>query len=218
MAAAVAGGDRKNKARGASYKLAWQRAGTGRAKELQGTAPAGQAVGQSEPTGGRPLRPSEASRPLALHTQTYTYVFSRLQHHAHRTQLQRTFCEGLHGAPPAEPNAAFYSELDERLRLQHTTLAAVHTKSVEESLAAAGWQAAEAGGAEAVPGSGPVVGADTVSMRNAVNSSLSQQLEFFTACMAEYCGEACACSCPGCECSCRTSQRALRGLLAAYGR
>ncbi len=29
-----------------------------------------------------------------------------------RTQLQRTFCEGLHGAPPAEPNTAFYTELD----------------------------------------------------------------------------------------------------------
>ncbi|KAG2430178.1 hypothetical protein HXX76_010277 [Chlamydomonas incerta] len=188
----------------------WRRAGTARSRELKATGAYAVAVGQPEPV-GRELRPSEAARPLALHTNSYTFVFSRLSHHTHRTQLQRAYCEGLHGAPPAEPNTAFYTELDERLRLQHNTLAAVHDKSVEESIAVAGALAA-ADGATGVP--------DTMAMRKAVNGSLNDQLAFFTSCMARYCapapGSSSCCSCgPGCSCSCRTAHQALAAAAAA---
>ncbi|PNW82544.1 hypothetical protein CHLRE_06g283250v5 [Chlamydomonas reinhardtii] len=189
----------------------WRRAGTARSRELKATGSYPAAVGQPEPV-GRELRPSEAARPLALHTNSYTFVFSRLSHHTHRTQLQRAYCEGLHGAPPAEPNAAFYTELDERLRLQHHTLAAVHDKSVEESIAAVAAGAAAAGDVSGVP--------DTVAMRKAVNGSLTDQMAFFTSCMARYClpapGSSSSCSCgAGCGCSCRTAHQALAAAAAA---
>ncbi|KXZ43703.1 hypothetical protein GPECTOR_82g237 [Gonium pectorale] len=98
----------------------------------------------------------------------------------------------------------------ERLRLAHTTLAAVRQKSVEESLAAA----AGAGG-----GAGAPDAPDTVALRQAVNSSLSSQMSFFTSCMAAYCADqtaGCNCGCPGCGCVGRSSrQQALRA--AALG-
>ncbi|KAG2447796.1 hypothetical protein HYH02_007253 [Chlamydomonas schloesseri] len=197
----------------------WRRAGTARSRELRETGAYPAAEGQPEPV-GRALRPSEAARPLALHTNSYTFVFSRLSHHTHRTQLQRAYCEGLHGAPPAEPNTAFYSELDERLRRQHHTLAAVHDKSLEESMASAGVLAAVAAADEASSGGGGSGVPDTVALRKAVNASLNDQLAFFTSCMARYCapapGSSSSCSCgPGCSCSCCTAHQALATVAAA---
>ncbi|EFJ40326.1 hypothetical protein VOLCADRAFT_108206 [Volvox carteri f. nagariensis] len=169
-------------------RLLWQRTGTGRSKELMGT-------GVSPSVDGRPSSQvqgvrqgavaGDPSRPVALHTHTYTYVFNRLTHHTHRVQLRRTFCEGLYGAPRAIPNSAFYTELDERLRLQSSTLMAVRNKLVVECLAAA---------------SNQEDGIDTVAMRQDVNSSLSRQMEFFTSCMERYCGppRICRCNCESC--------------------
>ncbi|GFR50919.1 hypothetical protein Agub_g13238 [Astrephomene gubernaculifera] len=192
--------EQKRKGTGSSDRLTWRRAGASKSQGARGATPS---AGTSTPP-GKQLRPSQANRPVALHTHSYTYVFGRLSHHTHRTQIQRAFCEGLHGAPPAEPNSGFYDELDERLRLQHNTLLAVRRKAGEEALAATRPQSAAT--------------ADTVALRHAVNNSLAQQLEFFTSCMAAYSSDpatatACSCSCPGCGCSCRTGSSG--GLLAA---
>ncbi|GLC44815.1 hypothetical protein PLESTB_001211000 [Pleodorina starrii] len=190
-------------------RLVWHRAGTGRARELKGTAPTPTAVSGEALPSGSGTRGRREARPVALHTHSYTYVFSRLTHHTHRTQLQRAFCEGLYGAPPAEPNSAFYTELDERLRRQTSTLTAVRNKLAAESLAAAGRGGGGGEGQEQGYGDDEEdeEGVDTMALRRAVNSSLTRQIEFFTSCMERYCGTAprpgpCACCPPGCSCGC----------------
>ncbi|KAG2492430.1 hypothetical protein HYH03_009373 [Edaphochlamys debaryana] len=161
-------------------------------------------------SGAEPHASYGPSSAVVVVVVSYTFVFNRLTHHTHRTQLQRTFCEGLHGAPPAEPNTAFYTELDERLRLQHSTLAAVHGhgRALEESLAAQGQGPAGRGGPP-----------DTVALRRAVNSSLVDQMAFLTSAMAQYCldgtaGRMGACTCPGCDCTCASARRALEAQAA----
>lgn len=48
----------------------------------------------------------------------------------HSTRFLRAWCPGLYGAAPAEGNhAAFLTELDERLKNSHNTLAAVQRRS-----------------------------------------------------------------------------------------
>ncbi|GIL88164.1 hypothetical protein Vretimale_14081 [Volvox reticuliferus] len=169
--------------------LVWQRAATGRSKVLKCTDTTSSVTAppsKYEPASQGGNLPEGSGQPVAFHTHSYTYVFNRLTHHTHRIQLRRTFCEGSYGGPRAEPNSAFYAELDERLRLQASTLTAVRNKLVVESLAAA---------------QGQMESIDTVTMRQAVNSSLTRQMEFFTSCLERYCGvpSNCACTCQGNE-------------------
>ncbi|GIL56129.1 hypothetical protein Vafri_11575 [Volvox africanus] len=167
-----------NSKAGTNPRLVWQRTAPGRSKVLKGTDATSSV--NAPPTSQRGARPEDSGKPVAFHTHSYTYVFNRLTHHTHRVQLRRTFCEGSYGAPRAEPNSAFYAELDERLRLQTSTLTAVRNKLVIESLAAA---------------QGKIEAFDTVTMRQAVNSSLTRQIEFFTSCIERHCGVPNDCTC-----------------------
>ncbi|GLI61627.1 hypothetical protein VaNZ11_004046 [Volvox africanus] len=162
----------------ATSGLVWQRTAPGRSKVLKGTDATSSV--NAPRTSLRRARPEDSGKPVACHMHSYTYVFNRLSHHTHRVQLRRTFCDGSYGAPRAEPNSAFYAELDERLRLQTSTLTAVRNKLVVESLAAA---------------QGQIEAIDTVTMRQAVNSSLTRQIEFFTGFLERYCGVPSDCTC-----------------------